>query len=137
MPEKALALPFEANEIKEIAVKEFRKRLDACTPLMGMKEYSAFSIGFNIPIRLRRAGESGFEGKETLVWGQTEGGAIHDAPEPTDEEIVASIEPSSPEGRFDSKEPNVERMERGMPVTVETSDGRGGKSRKKVLMEKK
>lgn len=110
MVEVALNTPFDANEIKEIACQEFRKRLDGLSPLTGGKEYVAFSIDFSHKIRLRRAGEQDHEVRETLAWGH-----------------VGS--------NFKSLDPNEERMERDMALTVETGDGRGGKIKKKVRVK--
>lgn len=136
MVETALNVPFDSTEVKEIAVAEFRKRLDGLSPLSGGKEYAAFSIDFEVKIRLRRAGEQPHEAKETLAWGKVEKGEQWDG---------NVVDPSNPEravgesfdiaSTFDSKDPNEERIARGMPLTVESGDGRGGKVRRKVKVK--
>lgn len=132
MPDKALPLPFEAGEIKKIILDEFAKKLDMCTPLMGLKEYGSFTATYNVSMTLRRAGESGFQGKETLVWGEASRGL------PSADDLDAVMEEAKiADETFTAKEPNVERVARGMPVTVEVSDGKGGKTRRKVNVEKK
>jgi hypothetical protein len=116
MVETALATPFDSDEIVEIACAEFKKRLRGLSPLYSGKQYNAFSLDFNIPIRLVRA--SG-ESSNTLAWGNASKGVI--APEdPVECENVTET--------FTSKEPNVERMERDMPLTVE--DKKGGLPKK-------
>lgn len=121
--ETAIATPFEAGEIKDIACQELRKRLDMLSPLFGNKEYAGFDLEFQVKINLRRSGEVTAP-KETLAWGNAKGGAR--AAENMDEWEGEIAE------KFTSQEPNVERMERDMPLTVESGDGRGGKVRRKV-----
>lgn len=133
MVETALNVPFDSTEVKEIAVAEFRKRLDGLSPLSGGKEYAAFSIDFEVKIRLRRAGEQPHEAKETLAWGKVEKGGMPSAADldAVAKEAIAAQETS----HFESKDPNEERIARDMPLTVESGDGRGGKVRKKVRVK--
>lgn len=128
MPETAINAPFDASEIIEIAKQEFEKRLRGLSPLQGAKEYAAFSLDFQVKIRLRRAGETPQDARETLAWGDVEAGdvPILDSPE---------VEVSSEESKFDSREPNEERIERDLPLTVESTDGHGGKKRRKVRIK--
>ena len=125
MAEVALAVPFDATEIKDIICQELRKRLDALGPLQLAKEYARFDVGFNLSIRLYRAGEATAP-KETLAWGSVQGGKVN--PDDTEESVVAA-------STFESGDPNDERISRGMPVTVETKDGRGGVVRKRVTVK--
>src|ERR1017187_10448027 len=99
MPEIAVNVPYESNEIKDIAVEEFRKRLDGLGPLNGAKEYASFEIGFNVTVRLRRTGEVTAP-KETLAWGKAKRGE----PDLTHEQTV--LEDNSD---FQSGDPNEER----------------------------
>jgi hypothetical protein len=132
MPETALNLPFDSNEIKEIAVAEFRKRLDQLGPIQGTKEYVRFELDYQVKIRLWRAGETG-SGKDTLAWGHVEKGEPHTVVVPGAPERV--IESADVSESFVSKDPNTERMERDMPLTIETTDGRGGKIRRKARIK--
>lgn len=126
MAEVAVNVPLDANEIKSIACEELRKRLDQLGPLQGGKEYARFDLSFQVNIRLYRTGETTAP-KDTLAWGHVAAG---------------EIDPDQPEERVDlvnsgftSGDPNAERQARGMPLTVETTDGRGGKTRKKVNVQ--
>jgi hypothetical protein len=125
MSEIAINTPFEAGEIIDIACAEFRKRLLGLSPLQGSKEYAAFSIEFNHKVSLKRAGEQDHEQRHTLAWGSVGKGAFTEVP---DLQIVRQEE-------FVSQDPNEERLERDMPLSVETGDGRGGKIRKKVRVK--
>jgi hypothetical protein len=124
--EVAINAPFEANEIKDIACAEFRARLDQLGPIQGAKEYARFELDFNVNIRVFRVGEIG-AGKETLAWGKAEKG----------EKIPDAVveQDSIADSKFVSKDPNEERVSRDMPLTVETTDGKGGKTRKKVRVK--
>lgn len=116
MAEKALATPFDSDEIVQISCDEFKKRLRGLSPLYSNKLYNAFSLDFNVAIRLTRA--SG-ELVNTLAWGGAQKGEV-----PAD---VCDDQDSVREA-YVSKEPNVERMERDMPVSVE--DKKGGPPKK-------
>jgi hypothetical protein len=123
MPEVAVNLPFDSNEIKEIACAEFRKRLDQLGPLQGAKEYAHFELDYQVKIKLKRTGETTLP-TETLAWGHVVKG---------DAALGNVVEEADVSGaKFESKDPNEERQERGMALTVETTDGRGGKTRRKV-----
>jgi hypothetical protein len=82
-----------------------------------------------VTIRLWRAGETG-EGKETLAWGAASGGP----PPALDSEL--QLETETIADSFKSDDPNKERVARDMPLTVETPDGKGGKTTKKVRVKK-
>jgi hypothetical protein len=125
--EIAVATPFDSGEIAEIAVSEFRKRLAGLGPLQGGKEYAYFELQFEVHIKLIRAGEEAYEAKETLAWANVVAGNPVDGPSV---EEVAELSDT-----FKSKEPNVERVDRDMPLNVETTDGKGGKITKKVRIK--
>ncbi len=124
--ETALAVPFAADEICEIAVLEFRKRLAGLSPLQGAKEYGAFEIDFAHTIRLHRTSGIDNIDKQTLAWGHVEGGKIDDVP-------AAELEVVKVEETYKSdSDVNGERLKHGLDLTVESTDGRGGKIRKRV-----
>lgn len=130
MAEVALNVPFDSNEVKEIAVAEFRKRLDSLSPLSGGKEYVAFSLNFHVRITLRRAGEAKSEARETLAWGIVEKTSDGDVFVPS-----SDMETAEETSHFESRDPNEERIARDMPLTVESGDGKGGKVRRKVKVK--
>jgi hypothetical protein len=127
MSERAIATPFDSGEICEIAVEEFRARLRNLSPLQGGKEYSHFRLKFSVEMELHRAGEDENLGKMTLAWGDVTHGQAVDG----DLVETAVIEDSI----FESREPNVERLARDMPLTVESGDGKGGKVLRKVRIK--
>lgn len=128
--EVAVNVPFDSSEIEEIAVAEFRKRLRQLSPLQGMKEYVRFALEFEVRINLWRSGEIG-NGKETLAWDSMTGGSPVDAlPEGAVEDAVEVRK-----SQFVSRDPNEERVARDMPLTIETTDGRGGKVRRKARVK--
>ena len=129
MPEVALNLPFDSGEIKDIACAEFRKRLDQLGPLQGAKEYAKFDLSFNVAITLRRVGETTLP-KETLAWGSV----VKETAVP-DGATVTSESAQVLDSKFTSGDPNTERQARGMPLTVESTDGKGGKTRRRVKIE--
>lgn len=159
-PEIAIATPFDSNEVKSILTSEFRKRLDQLSPLQGGKEYAAFRAEYQVKIWVRRSGEPE-PGRETLAWGNVSDvrktliapkvveptdyslarendilvpgidESLGEIPEWPDEESATLAESS-----FKSGEPNAERVDREMPLTIETGDGRGGKRTKKVRVAK-
>lgn len=132
MPEVALNLPFDSNEIKEIAVAEFKKRLDQLSPIQGTKEYAAFDLEFQVKIRVRRAGDPA--GKETLAWGKVIKTAPDDSITSGQLDKVDEIDEIIGD-TFTAEDPNTERMGRDMPLTIETTDGRGGKTRRKARIK--
>ena len=133
--EVAVATPFDSGEITEIAVEEFKKRLAGLGPLQGGKEYASFELHFEVRIKLLRAGEEPQEAKETLAWADVKRGA----PSAADLDAAAA-EAKAAEATltsdFKSKEPNQERVDRGMPLNVETGDGKGGKITKKARIKR-
>jgi hypothetical protein len=124
MPEVAVNLPFDANEVKDIACQEFRKRLDGLSPLMGAKEYSKFELDFEVKIKLSRLGAATAP-TDTLAWGHVSGGRPV-VGEMSDEHAEISGD------TFETKDPNDERLERDMPLTIETPGGKGGVTRRKA-----
>ena len=121
--EVAINVPFDSGEICHIVGEELQTRLRGLSPLQGSKEYAAFSVEFQVKIRLRRSGEQPAEARETLAWGNVAKGDVEEA------ETLESV------STFASRDPNEERVDRDMPLTVETTDGRGGKIRKKVKVK--
>jgi hypothetical protein len=126
MGERAIAAAFEANEIKKIITDELAKRLDGLSPLTGGKEYSHFTASFRVDMTLFRAGEPGL-GRKTMAWGTSQSLGKFPLHPPTAEAVV--------DDTYESKEPNVERVAREMPVTVESGDGKGGKRTRKVVIK--
>jgi hypothetical protein len=126
--EKALAVPLTSEEIVDIAVAEYRRRLNMQSPLQGCKEYAGFYITFESNIRLYRMSTNGGGEKETLAWGGVTGGDVSD---PSKAEDIRDV------GEHKSNpDVNKERLDHDLPLTVETNDGRGGKIRKKVRVKK-
>lgn len=133
MPEIAINVPFEASEIIHIVTEELQARMRGLSPLSGNKEYAAFAVDFQVKIRLRRSGETATEARETLAWGYAQKG---DLPSAADLDAVAEeTEIAQETSHFESRDPNEERQARGMELTVEGSDGRGGKARRKVKVK--
>jgi hypothetical protein len=134
MPEIALNVPFDSGEICQIVGEELQARLRGLSPLQGNKEYAAFSVEFQVKIKLLRAGEQPTEARDTLAWGKAEKGIL-----PSAEDLDAASQDmeisEATSSTYESKDPNEERVERDMPLTVETGDGRGGKIRKKVKVK--
>ena len=128
MADVALNLPFDSNEIKDILTAEFRKALDASTHLHGAKEYVKFKARFICETTLLRSGES--SGTKTLSWKD-----VQKPEEPLTIEEIGRAELDKVDSEFESGNPNEEREQRGMPMTVERSDGRGGKTREKVRVK--
>ena len=128
--EIAVATPFDSGEITEIAVEEFKKRLASLGPLQGNKEYAYFELHFEVRIKLLRAGEEPQEAKETLAWADVKRGT------PSAADLDAVAQEAALVDTFKSKEPNVERTERDMPLNVESGDGKGGKITKKVRVKR-
>ena len=124
--EVAINLPFDSNEIKDIVCAELRKRLDTLGPLQGAKEYNRFEVAYEVAVKVYRVGETG-AGKETLAWGKVEKG--EKTPESVEEVDVVT------DSKFVSKDPNEERLSRDMSLTVESRDGKGNMTRRKVKMK--
>lgn len=129
MPEVAINIPFESQEVIDIILDELKTRLRGLSPLTGAKEYVAFSVDFQVKIRLRRSGETVVDEKETLAWGNTSAGDVGTVLQL--EDLIAADEAS----HFESRDPNEERIARDMPLTVEGNDGKGGKARRKVRVK--
>jgi hypothetical protein len=124
MQEVALNVPFDSQEVIHIVTEELQARMRGLSPLQGNKEYVSFAVDFEVKIRLWRSGEAPQEGRETLAWGNVKQGD----PSAADLDAVAAEEAS----KFESRDPNEERVARDMPLTVESGDGRGGRVRRKV-----
>ena len=127
MTEVAVNVPFDSNEIKDIACSEFRKRLDGLSPLMGMKEYSKFKLSFEIKIDLDRLGAATAP-TSTLAWGEAIGD--RQIPGEVEQESVAVTGET-----FETKDPNDERLERDMPLTIETANGKGVTGRRRARIK--
>ena len=126
--EVAINLPFDSNEIKDIVCAELRKRLDTLCPLQGAKEYNRFEVAYEVAVKVYRVGETG-AGKETLAWGKVEKGDLTPgASVDIDVDVVT-------DSKFVSKDPNEARLSRDMPLTVESRDGKGNMTRRKVKMK--
>jgi len=125
MPETAIAVPFTSEEVIEIAVEEFRRRLKSLSPLQNNKEYAGFDISFEHHIRLFRMATSGGGDKDTLAWGRVVKGECGITAEPADAVHDISTHKSD-------LDVNKERLDHNLPLTVETGDGKGGRVRKKV-----
>lgn len=131
--EIAINVPFDSGEIVEIAKQELEKRMRSLSPLQGSKEYAAFSIEYQVKVTLLRAGEQKHEARETLAWGNVAKGM----PTGADLDAVdAELEVAEATGKVESRDPNEERQERNMPMTVETNDGKGGRVRRKIKVKR-
>lgn len=128
MAEKALAVPFDTEEIIEIAVDEFRRRLRGLSPLQGMKQYAGFELSFHTDVKLFGMSTNGGVTKETLAWGKVIKGETGADATPVSSESHVSMHRSDPDV-------NKERLDHDMPLTVETGDGKGGKVKKKVRVK--
>lgn len=128
MAEKALAVPFDSDEIVEIICNEVRRRLRSLSPLQGSKEYSGFDISFEHHIHLFSMAGSGGSSKETMAWGRKLDGEVGVMAEPVAGERDIGTYKSDPDV-------NAERLKHNLPLTVETGDGKGGKIRKKVRVK--
>lgn len=133
MPEIAINLPFEAGEIIDVLLDELKTRMRGLSPLQGNKEYAAFSADFQVKLRLRRAGETPTDAKETLAWGYAQKGTLPSAADL--DAVAAETEIVQETSHFESRDPNEERQARDMPLTVEGNDGKGGKARRKVRVK--
>lgn len=118
--EKALAVPFEASEVIDILCDEFRRRLAANCYFQRRQEYASFRAEFDVRVRLKTVARVEVD---TVVWDKPYRDPKVEGTE--GEEVVADI----PVTEFASKEPNAERMERGMPLTVEDKKGNRRKVR--------
>lgn len=126
MPQEiALNVPFDAEEIQDIACAELRKTIKNLSPMQGMKQYGAFSLSFEVKIRLVPVG-TGQDDKNTLAWGNVERGIML---------IPGAVIVDSASVSYQSKDPNDERVDRDMPLTVEAGDGKGGKVLKKIRIK--
>jgi hypothetical protein len=124
--EKAIATPLTGDEIIEVCVQEYRKRLGSLSPLQIGKEYAGFEATFQSNLKLFRMGHNGGGEKETLAWGNASGG------EKTGESEETAIIADNFKSGTDV---NQVREDHDLPLTVESTDGRGGKIRKKVRVK--
>jgi hypothetical protein len=129
MTEKALAVPFDTEEIIEIAVLEFTRRLKTLSPLQGMKQYAGFELSFHTDIKLFGMATNGGGAKETLAWGIVAKGDTGVEAVPVDAASDVSMHKSD-------EDVNAERLAHDLPLTVEANDGKGGKIRKKVRVKR-
>lgn len=126
--EKALAAPFDTEEIIEIACQEFKRRLRGLSPLQGMKQYAGFEINFHTDVKLFGMATNGGGAKDTLAWGKMMQGETGANAKPVAADSDVSMH------RSDS-DVNEERLKHDLPLTVETGDGKGGKITKKVKVK--
>lgn len=124
MSEKALAVPFTGDEIAEILAQEYKKRLRTLGPLQNNKEYTGFEASFESRIKLFRLSGNGGGDKDTLAWGGVAQG----------EGVEDSTIQDTAEFKSDP-DVNQERLDHDMPLSVETSDGKGNKVTKKVRVK--
>ena len=124
MAERALSVPFDTEEIIEIAVQEFRRRLKTLSPLQGLKQYAGFELSFHTDVKLFGMATNGGGAKDTLAWGKVVQGDTGADAVPAD----AASDVSMHKSKVDV---NEERLDHDMPLSVETGDGRGGKITKK------
>ena len=110
--------------MKDIACQEFRKRLDGLSPLMGAKEYSKFKLDFEIRIELSRLGAATVP-TNTLAMGSAAG--EREIPGEVAQDVAAIFGDI-----FETKDPNDERLERNMPLTIETVSSKGVAARRKA-----
>jgi hypothetical protein len=129
MAERALLQPFDTEEIIEIAIQEFRRRLKGLSPLTGMKQYAGFELSFHTDVKLFGMATNGGETKQTLAWANVKRGEIGADAAPVDAASDVSMHTSS-------LDVNQERLDHDLPLTVETGDGRGGRVTKKVRVKK-
>lgn len=124
--ETAINVPLESAEIVDILCMEFRKRLLSLSPLQSSQEYAGFEVRFNHDIKLFKVGaDAGQTGElNTLAWADVKRGTSGDS---TIEDVGSET--------YKSEDPNGERMKHDLPLTVEASDGRGGKARRKVKVK--
>ena len=127
--EKAIAVPFCSSEIIEIAVQEFRKRLNGLSPLQGNKEYAGFELSFHTDVKLFGMATNGGGTKETLAWGKVMQGNTGADAQPAD--AVSDVG-----GYKSDPDVNEERLKNNLPLTVEANDGRGGRIRKKANVKR-
>ena len=115
--EKTLADPLSTQEIKEIALQEFKKRMDANSLLADGLTYSGFKLDFQ--------GTFTLPGRETLVWASVQKGEKEDA---ESSKLDTGFEYRSPS-------PNEARQSHdlGIPVLVQTPSG---SERKRVKFAK-
>ena len=126
MPEVALPVPLDSNEIIEIACQEFRKRLQSLSPLQLGKEYAGFAISFTDKISIFRLGASGGNTVETTAWGGSVGGV------PVGDPVELT---PAPETYKSGDSVNDVRLAHNLQLTVESGDGKGGRVRKKVRVK--
>ena len=126
MAERALATPFDTEEIIEISVQEFRRRLKNLSPLQGMKQYAGFELSFHTDVKLFGMATNGGGTKETLAWGTLAKGDMQ--ADAADAASDASMHKSD-------VDVNEERLAHDLPLTVEHGDGKGGKITKKVRVK--
>jgi hypothetical protein len=128
MAEKALATPFDTEEIITIAVDEFKRRLRGLSPLQGMKQYSGFQLSFHTDIKLFGMSTNGGGVKETIAWGTLSKGETGADAIPADAASDVSMHTSN-------ADVNQERLDHDLPLNVETGDGKGGRIVKKVRVK--
>lgn len=121
--ERVLNLPLSSDEIIEILLQRFEKKLRSDCFLHPANTYNGFSFTFEMKLKFNDM----MMGRETLVWDQ------HEEPKrPVDEETQVAVEESGIRGHIDSTSdtfdsgtsPNRTREEHDLPLPVETMEGR-------------
>lgn len=110
--ERTLKDPLSTQEIKEIALQEFKKRMDANSLLADGLTYAAFHLKFEGVITL--------PGRETLVWAEVQKG----------EKLTAEDEKVSAAFEYRSESPNEARQSHDLPIPVEVKTPSGTERRK-------
>lgn len=131
--ERVLSLPLSSDEIIEILLQRFEKRLQADCFLHQANTYNGFAYSFELKLTFKDM----MLGRETLVWDKHE-----EAKQPVDEDVQAAVDAQNVhEGQkqnvsldyFDSGDsPNRVRMDHDLPLPVETTEGR-----RKVIRNRK
>jgi hypothetical protein len=110
--ERTLTDPLSTQEIKEIAIQEFKRRMDANSLLADGLTYSGFSLKFE--------GMFSLPGRETLIWAEVQKG---EKPAADDEKVSGDFE-------YRSQNPNEARQSHDLPIPVEVKTPSGTERRK-------
>lgn len=122
--DRVLNLPLSSDEIIEILLQRFEKKLRSDCFLHQANTYNGFSFTFEMKLTFKDM----MMGRQTLVWDQ------HTEPEKVTEFAgdAQNVEASASE-TFDSGDsPNRARVDHDLPLPVETIEGR-----RKVIRHRK
>lgn len=123
--ERVLSLPLSSDEIIEILLQRFEKKLRSDCFLHPANTYNGFSYKFELKLTFKDM----MMGRETLVWDQHEEPkqevddllqiSVNSVEIPESEKMAATTE------TFDSGDsPNRTREEHDLPMPVETTEGK-------------